>query len=284
MPEPLKRASESPALFSAFNMLVYGDAGTGKTYFAGTFGSDTLYINIGAGIITLRSPHFVNKHGIWDPFLFTPVKPEDDLTGPIKNRSVAVQVRDFIEDHIEDDRIKTLIIDDATSLQNIFMLQALDYNWINKKSQTKAELKTHKAVIPAIQDWGTQMSFIESFIITFTELCASLNKNFIVLAHAKYFTKPPDKPTGNEIITSIKPNFTGDKNRISGYFDMVWYSTVVGAADQAKYRMTTSRTEIIEAKTRWGGLFPLLYDNPTYEDIKKKITAHNATIIAVKPL
>lgn len=265
MTQTFKRAVESPPPSQSLIMLIYGDPGSGKTFFAGTFGNDTLYINVGAGIATLYAPTFKEKHGEWNPFLFSP--------DPNAKESMAIQVRDAVDDALDNPDIKNIIIDDATTLQDIFMMQAVDYNLSTNKSKTKLNLREYRAVIPAVQDYGTQMAFIDSFMATYTEACRAMQKNFIVLAHAKR-EYGEQKGTTPAAVNSVSPAFIGKKNNIGGYFDFVWFTDVEGAAGQQRYTARTERNQLIEAKTRWGGIFPEKYKNPNYPEIANALETY----------
>jgi len=263
----MKRASDFPPPFESLTMLIYGDGGTGKTHFAGTFGNDVLYINIGAGISTLYAPRFKSKWGEWNPYLFNVTKDDKD---PF------VSVCDAIDDCLDNaPDVHTIVIDDASTLGKMAMEKAIKLNFDTKKSQTQTMLSKHNIALPTIGDFGTQMNVMETFMGTYIEACKSMNKNFVVLAHAKSDYKR-DKPSEPPTLISIKPLFTGN-NRITAFFDFVWYMEVDGAADQARFRARTGRTQMIEAKTRWGGIFPDRYDNPNYPEIKNALEEYHTT-------
>lgn len=267
----MKRASEYPPPFESLTMLCYGDPGSGKTHFAGTFGNDVFYVNIGAGISTFYGPKFKELHGEWNPYLFTP---DAESKTP-----VAIQVRDAIEEALDKlPDAHTIVIDDATALENIMMQQALSYNKQTKKSETltNSNPKLFTSVIPAIQDYGTQMSFVDDFLASYSEACKNMQKNFIMLAHAKRDYGQASGPNPAPV-TSIKPSFIGKKSNPAAYFDFEWYFYTDGIADQKRHRVITESDGKIEAKTRWGGIFPNNYTNPTYGEIKSILESYHAT-------
>ncbi len=259
-PESVKNLSEYPITDEALSILLYGPTKSGKTHIAGTFGSRSYYLNIGNGFSTLLAPKFKSIYSkLYANEPYNPIRV--DLSGDDIYTQV-VDATDYALDKIPE-RWDTFILDDASRFQEAAMDKAIDVNYDTNRSKSKDTERTSKVRIVAMQDFGTQMGIVDSYISTLIDSCKAMKKNVLVIAHEKR-TYRTDK--GNMILTDIEPLFTGN-NKITSYFDMVWNTSFVGAGEQVQYRCRTSRTEIIEAGTRWGGVFPENFKDPNYPEI-----------------
>jgi hypothetical protein len=249
-------------------ILIYGDPGSAKTPFAGSFGDRTLYINIGAGISTLYSPKFESIYGKWNGIRVDITEP--DQFKPSAFNDVCDTIDKFNSEHDSD--FDTIVIDDASALQYFAQNQALSINSDLQKSPGAAQSKKYGVNMMGLADYGAEKSLVDQFMRTYADDCKARGKNFIVIAHAKRdYGKPPAMGQPGPL-ESIYPAFTG-QNRIASYFDYVWYATV----EQGKAIVVTEGDNIIEARSRFAGIFPTRYFNPNAKDMTDALESYYKT-------
>lgn len=259
--------------------LIYGDSGTGKTQFAGTFGSvendkyiagdRTLYLNIGAGINTLYAPKFTSMYGKWNGLRITELENMENIVGSDKKFDYLTDLLDAVDPSTYD----TIVLDDSTALREMAANKALVINGETGKSQSITQAKKYQMPYSVVQDMGQEMDIMKWFFSTCTQAAKANNKNLIVLAHTRReYGKVPSVGQPAPII-SIKPGFTGKDNKLSATFDYVWYFTF----EAGKYVAKTVGDDLIEAKTRDGGIFPQKFYNPNYPIIKRALDIYHNT-------
>lgn len=260
------------------SFLVWGGAGSGKTWFIGTAGNRTLIINNGMGMTTLQSPLFMSKHPGYSPILA-------NLREKIKARGVydAATVHDATCDTIDKalkeipDKFDTIAIDDGSALRRNAMNKALELNQGTNRSKTQEQIvDKYGLVVPAMQDFQTEMRIIDHFIGSYIDLAKQNGKHIIMCAHERLTFAKGEKMGDERKLIRKAPLFTGtDTNPdiASQYFDNVFYMECVGGGNQRVYRATTAGHETLNAKTRWGGVFETVETNPDFlkfiERIKK---------------
>ena len=250
----------------SLTMLIFGGSGTGKTYFAGTAGSRTLFINIGAGMATLQAPDFTDKYKV-DPLVVTiPIGMESHDT-----------ITDTLDYYIQSksDEFDTIVIDDASSLNKSAMYKAIQVNSDLNKSQTLANYKSLGEIVPGIQDYGEEMNIVADFLRQYTEIAKGANKHLIVTAHERLTYRKAQKPNDPPTLVKIRPAFTGQTfpDQVPGYFDEVWRLTVVGRGASLRHRITTQPSEILTAKSRHGGVFKEEEQDLDFPTIVQRIKA-----------
>jgi hypothetical protein len=255
-----KRLEEIPASDSV-SILGYGGSGTGKTWFAATAGTRTLFINNGNGIATIKSKKFRDRYPNTNPIVFTPEVPI--LTDPTRSiNSIRNGINKALDEFGKD--FDTIVVDDSTQLRDSVMCEALKFNQDTNRSKTLTDLVTrgYKYQIPAVQDYGTEMEFISGWM---NELVNDIGKrekkHIIVLAHERMTWDKPKNIGEQPKLIRITPSFTGvDRNPdyISGLFDNVWHFETKGGGDRTFYNIRTEGDENLTAKTRNGGLFNVI--------------------------
>lgn len=245
-------------------MLIYGASGTGKTYFCGTAGDRTLYMNIGSGIATLQSPAFTTKHQS-NPLV---------VTIPLGDSSHDM-VCDTIDYYLQKrrDEFDTMVVDDASALRRGAMIKAVQINADLNKSTTLAQAKKHGHIVPAVQDYGEEMSVVESFLSDYTEIAKSHNVHLILTAHERLTYKKGGKIGDPPVLTKIRPGFTGQTfpDTVPAFFDEVWRFSVVGKGSSKRYRITTEGSELVTAKSRHGGVFKEEEESLDFPTVVKRI-------------
>lgn len=262
----------------AVSLCLYGGSGTGKTFFAGSAGPRTLFINIGQGIVTLKSPLFRKLYPEAGQMLVVDIfeklgeraQPDegvmfDTVSDTIDNCLQTAQVNDLFD---------TIVIDDASALRRGAMNKALDVNAKLGKSKSKATSDQYDFVSPGVQDYGTEMAMIEQFMAGYTEICKKAGKHLIVVAHERNIFK---KAAGIGDIPSLMktvPAFTGvDKNPdyVTKYFDNVWNTSAVSGGNERVYRIRCQGDETISAKSRYAGVFDTLENGLDFPKMLKRI-------------
>lgn len=260
------------------SFLNWGSAGCGKTWFIGTAGSRTLILNNGMGMTTLQSPLFRSKYPGYNPIVVT-------LSEKLGARGIynAATIHDAMCDTIDKalkefpDKFDTIAIDDGSAMRRNAMNKAMELNFGTGRSKTSEQIvDKYGVVIPAMQDYQTEMNIIEHFVCSYVDLAKQAGKHLIVNAHCRDSFSKGDKMGDAPILLKSGPSFTGvDKNPdgIAQFFDNVFFMEVVGGGNQRVYRATTAGHEKLTAKTRWGGVFETVESNPDFlkfiERIKK---------------
>lgn len=252
--------------------LFYGPAKSGKTDLIGSVGSSGLIINTGQGIDTLKSPSFKArqlKSGYGFPDVLDVIEKIDPSTGIFAKAEAFDMVTDMMDWGLSQPKYKTIIIDDATFLNRLARNKAIELNDMGNKSKSLDASRRVGMLIMAIQDFGTEMGIIEWFLGTYIPLFKQAGKHLVLTAHDRIIWNPPDKKSGEQTIKKVIPAFTGKSfpDNIAGFFDFVWHTGTVGAADQMKYRFETKGNELLTAGDRWGGVFDAIEYNLRFPDI-----------------
>lgn len=246
----------------AVSVLCYGGAKTGKTFFAGTAGDRMLFISNGDGHSTLQGEAFKKKFKT-DPFI--EIVPVDDI---VKGSTSFDAISNLIEKNVNSAEIDTIIVDDASRHIQSSMLKALEINQRLDKSKTLALTRNYDLLLPAVQDYGTEIENTLQFWSWVISECKHNRKHFILLAHERnIFKKGKNIGDQPELIKTV-PYFTGaDKNpdRIPGLFDWVLHSEATGGGERTKYKVRTEGDENLTAGCRDGkGIFPTIIENPNF--------------------
>jgi hypothetical protein len=239
------------------SFLIYGPSGAGKTRLLGTCGDRALIVSNGGGISTLKSPRFKELVGS------NPIVVElnaTDENGELDFSKVHDALCDTLDYALEKfpEKFDYVCIDDATFMRRGAMHKGITIGGATGKSKTKTELlDKYDELIPALQDYGMEMSILDTFFATYTSICKEAKKHFIVCAHerlsygkAARIGEPPE-------LTKVAPAFTGvDKNPsgVALYFDNVWYMECL-SAEQGMWRIRTVGHDKLIAKTRYDGVF-----------------------------
>jgi hypothetical protein len=132
---------------SGINLLLYGNSGTGKTWYAGT-APKPLVLDFDGGIITLRN--------------------KDIAYIPREEMSTWKKALKVIDEAMESKEFETIVIDSFTVLSMICMEHVLKFNGVDTAR---------------IQDYGQQIRLLQGLIDTLTSNYP--DKNLIVICHAE---------------------------------------------------------------------------------------------------
>lgn len=255
---------------SSIIQLAYGGSGTGKTYYAGTAGSRTLFMNIGGGIATLQAKAYRDKFKNFDPLIET--IGEDSVPSSAKAFD---QVCTLLDKYLEtqSDEFDTIVIDDITALRRFALNKGLEINQKLGKSKSAGMSRMYDVPVVAVQDYGIEMQLIESFVLEYIRIARESNKNLIMTAHERINFNPPAAVGAEPTVSSIKPGFTGRTfpDAVTGHFDLVWHFEKMGSGEQIKYRARTLGDSGLTAHTKWSGIFKTLEDSPNFLEVVKRI-------------
>jgi hypothetical protein len=239
------------------SVLIYGSK-AGKSVQIATLGNRNLWICLDAdGYAVAQSPWFKKSYGVVNPFV---IEIFEELAQEGFHIPTESQVYDKIY-HVLDYAFKNYIdefdfvsIDSLTTLSRASLLKALDVNATTRKSQTKINIvEKLNALLPAIQDYGTEMSLVQQLIDLLISNCKKYNKTLIVTAHERLMYAK-NKATGVEDYNGIRPAVTGraQPDNITQAFSNVWYMKRVGFG---VFRLYTQGDGEFLASSRNAGLF-----------------------------
>lgn len=260
----------------AWVLMYYGPSKTGKTYFAGTAGPRTLFLNIGDGIETLMAPAFTKRYA-------------DSSRGMImadireRNPNGVAEAFDILCDTVAyglakfPDKFDTIVLDEATALRKYAMNKATELNTEARKNQRDRTKRTLEFMKPDIGDYGTEMQMIEWFLGNFVPQFKEAGKNFIMLAHERQVFQKPGKVGDEPVLKKIQPGFTGKTfpDTVPAYFDDVWHSEVVGGGTNVVYRARTAGSEMEVGGARHGGIFSVVEPDPNFLKMQDRIKQAN---------
>lgn len=246
----------------AVSVLNYGNAKTGKTFFAGTAGDRSLFISNGDGHSTLQSKFFKDKIGT-DPFI--EIVGTDDI---VKGATAFRKIAELIEQNVKNTEIDTIIVDDASRHVQASMLMAMEINQALGTSKTLLKTSKFDLLLPEVQDYKTEIENTLQFYSWVISECKHYKKHFILLAHQRNtFKKGKNIGDTKELIKTV-PFFTGADSapdRIPGLFDWVLHSEATGAGERARYKVRTEGDESLMAGCRDAkGIFPTIIEDPNF--------------------
>jgi len=275
VPPKMERLSELPRS-PAMSLLYYGGSGVGKTFFCGTAGDRSIYLDCGVGPLeTMQSLVFKEKVGTNPIIIKLREQFGDNRLPKAEAFETLWRLYDWILDNRLDD-IDTICTDNALALRTWARNAGMKWNQANNKSQTWSEMQVSKnpVLAPKIQDFGREMNMIAWLFETYTGLFKDAGKNFIVTAHVRETWVKGENIGDPKKLIAIRPGFTGETfpDDVPALFDEVWYAVRAGGGDKATYRMKPYGDEIEFGKTSHGaGTLRNQEDNPNFLSILERI-------------
>lgn len=221
---------------SYYNILIYGNSGTGKTTFAGSADAvpsmrPVLFVDIEGGTQSLRHSY-----------------PEVS-TVRVTSWKEMQQLYDALYEG--DHPYRTVVLDSLTEIQKFNM-----YDIMNSVIQKRPELDPD---VPSMREWGKNLEQLRKFVRGFRDL--PMHTIFTALSKSD-----KDQKTG---LTYIKPSLSGKlADEVAAFLDIVGYYYVkqIGDGEDAEYRrlLLTQNTDTLTAKDRSGAL-PMIVEKPTME-------------------
>lgn len=255
-------------------LLYYGPSKTGKTFFAGSAGPRTLFINIGDGLETLLSPSFTSRYPESKDMIVVDISEAGDLAQAFDWTTDAI---DHALKHFPE-KFDTIVLDEATAFRRFAMNKAMELNTDARTRGTARAKRTEEFVKPDIGDYGTEMQMIEWFLGTYIPIFKRTHKHFLMLAHERQtFAKPP-KIGDEPVLKRVLPGFTGKTfpDQVPAYFDDVFHAEAVGAGTNVVYRARTAGSEMEIGGARHGGIFETVERDPNFLKMLARIQQSTA--------
>lgn len=262
--------------------LWYGGFGSGKTEAAGSAGERTLYIDVGKSGTTFHSPGYKGRKGAFKG-LYVPISDAPSKSSSLVPEATGFDaVCDTIDQALEKEsaRFDTIVVDEATRLRSFAMNKGIRINSFTEKSKTLNAAIKNDVIIPAVQDYGAEMSLVEQFCNGYTDICKRYGKHFILIAHERHIYNKPSKIGEQPSLQRILPGFTGQTfpDSIANIFDLVWhfecvnqdkfYARTVGTSNTAEVGVLEAG---VAAKTRFSGIFAEKEYNVSWPNVLKRI-------------
>lgn len=253
-------------------LLVYGPSKAGKTFFGGTAGPRTLFINIGEGIDTLLSPAFTTRYPDAKDMIVADVRESEG------GKALAFdEITDVIDEALKSfpDKFDTIVIDEATAFRKFALNRGMELNTEARTRGSSRGSRTEDFVTAEVGDYGKEMQLIEWFLATYIPKFKAAKKHFVLLAHERQTFGKPAKIGDDPILKRITPGFTGKTfpDAVPVYFDDVFRMEVVGGGTNVAYRIRTAGSEIEMGGVRHGGIFDATEQNPNFLQMLAKVQA-----------
>ena len=254
-------------------LMYYGPSKAGKTFFAGTCGPRTLFINIGDGIETLMAPAFTSRYPEAAGMIMVDIRE----TNPEGTAEAFDRVSDAIDYALATfpDEFDTVVLDEATAFRKFAMNKSMELNTEARTRGKAREKRTEDFVKPDIGDYGTEMQMIEWFLGTYVPIFKEKNKNFLMLAHDRQLFTKAAKIGDDPVLRKIQPGFTGKTfpDSVPAFFDDVWHAEQVGGGTNVVYRARTAGDESQVGGMRHGGIFSTVETDPNFLNMLARIKA-----------
>lgn len=289
----MTRLNDAQGIEEYDSLCVYGVSGVGKTMFAGSYGSRTLYISIGAGIRTLKSPLYRELYPTSNPLTIEINKPF------VNSKGISTEVFDELTDKTDlyltkyRDDFDVVILDDVTSLSRYANIKGME---LNKKSNTLKDAKANSDIpFGDVGDIGGLQVILTWYFDTYTKIFKAEKKYFVALAHERVIFKKRETKTMMDpepVVHKYLPLVTGKdawaQSDFPGFFDQVWrFRMEAGVREKGKnihhFTAITQPNTTTIAKSRLGGVFHENLKNPTLPDVIQHFKESN-TIPYNKPL
>jgi len=265
--------------------LLYGAPKRGKTFCALTAPGPIFFLAIGGPneAKTYFSEDFQKKHGKKEIHLEVALE-DVDKHGRCKTPIGFDHACNLLDEVLEkDDKgtletetggFETLIVDNATVLQEFQMNKTIYISNLNRNPDAKGEstqdkLVKHGILKPADSDYGGAQGLMQNWY----SWLFKLDKNVVFVAH-EYEVTRANRATQSSDVVGIKPLFVGkQRDRIANAFDNVWHFTKQGQMYLARTVPVDKPIDII-AGTRLGGILSNDYPNPDLSKTIAKFKAH----------
>ena len=218
-------------------ILIYGDAGSGKTALISQL-SNAYVFDFDGGMrtaATLKDKCFDTRQKVtFDTYKDTnPRKPTMFFEATKKLKSITESCAKKIWHY------DACIVDSLTGLCTAAQLSCQ----FNSKNDSFAKME--------IQNWGALVSAVDNFLL----LLQSLNVPVIITAHVDMIEKKKgNQISGETVITDMFPSSATKRHgsrKLASHFDEMWYACAKPAGGNAiNYTVTGKPTGIIRARTR----------------------------------
>lgn len=243
-------------------VLLYGLPKTGKTFLALT-APDPIYVMcIGKEneLKTRYSKQYIKNFSdrtIW----FDALLEEFGEGGEMKDDPVGLdRVGEAFDIMLELHRkgetpdFKTIVIDNATVLEEYQMYKAMAAGWhlANQKDKTALiRMRNYGIIKPGDNDWGAAQSLMDKFV----NYISKLPFHIVLVAHEYQEFERSDEGR-KQVLKGVYPLFVGkQRTGIARAFDNVWRTSISGGGRTQQFMVQTVGDDKVVAGTRVGGVF-----------------------------
>lgn len=227
-----------------YNILIYGDSGTGKTTLAGSADKvpsmrPVIVVDVEGGTESLRHSY-----------------PDVEVVRVTTWKEMQ-EVYNVLHDG--EHEYNTVVLDSLTEMQKFNM-----YNVMSDLMQKRPDLDPD---VPGMREWGKNLEQMRRMVRGFRDL--DMHTIFTALNKTD-----KDQKTG---ITSMVPSLSGKlSGEVAAFLDVVCYYYVkqIGDGEDAEFKrlLLTQKTDSQVAKDRTGRL-PMIMESPTMSSIHKAMQA-----------
>jgi hypothetical protein len=279
-------ATPSLVLTEWERILLFGPGGTGKTFTAATAPEPQWWLTPGGKneLKTAFSPRFLKKHGRKEMFI-TSVHEDREKGQMGDNPSGYDRCCDAVDGFLEwNERdhmgVQSIIVDNATVLEEYMMNKAIMAEYVLAGSKDKSVLSIERNYgirKPHDSTYGGAQSFMDRWINWLRELPFHL----VFVAHDRMEFEQDEEKRKRKLLR-VLPEFVGaQRTSVPNKFDNVWYAMVSGGGRSQTWGIQTERDEVIQAKTRVGGILDATYErDPNIAEIIKQFRAYAVSLEA----
>lgn len=248
-------------------LLDYGPSKTGKTWFAGTAGPRTLFINVGDGMETLLGKEYLAKFPAVQDMIFVDIREMADSPESAFDKT-CLAIDEALAKFSDD--FDTIVLDEATAYRKYAMNKAMQ---LNRRKDGPIRNRLDDFIRPEIDDFGVEMDMIQWFLGTYIPIFKERKKHFIMLAHERQIFNKAAKIGDEQTLKKVLPGFTGKTfpDNVPAYFDDVWHSETYRAGANVFYQVRTAGSDSMIAGSRHGGVFALEEKNPNFLEMLSRI-------------
>jgi hypothetical protein len=240
---------QPPATFDWLNLLIYGEPGTGKTYYIGTAEDDprttpSLILDVEGGLTTLRSRSEIDTV----PISGIKKKPDDKNAAKKSVEYVFEKLAESV-DSTGEMYYKTIGIDSLSELAVLDMREIMFEAFQARPESTNID-------VPSPREWGISRNHIRNIVRGFRDLPC----NVIFTAGLNIIVNEGEAP-------KHMPNFAGKLAfDIPGLVDIVGFLTATTSGDVFSNQLQVANTKRVRAKDRTQALGGLV-ENPTIPEM-----------------
>lgn len=280
----VQQAEES----SRVMLLLYGEAGAGKTYTALTAPRPVLFILIGGEdeLHTALGKTFRQNYPDFDAekdLYYHVVSDEMGKRGVFSAAKAFDEAGDVVEEALKRDadpddefHFSTIVIDNLSRLNDAAMNKSIEFSHRRASDSSRGKstmnaMMKHGIVAPSDSDWGGAMSLVKQFTNWLMNKC---DKHIVYVCH-EWIKSSVDRKTKQETMQMVKPQLIGNlRQHLPNQFSCVWRQDIEG-----QYHVVhTEGDGTFIAKTRMGGTLDVTIRDPNLTELFSQLLDATETV------